>query len=113
MSMLGLLSSPDCMSFFLPGCTDSNFQDLDKSACGCNLKVDEANKGPEELSANISALCLLQDLKRFVYDRVKSIIDPLLPREQAEFRRKKSTADQVILLTLRIFLSICLSDSGI
>ena len=39
---------------------------------------------------------------RYIYARVKPIIDPLLPREQAGFRHGKSTINQVILLTQKI-----------
>ena len=41
-------------------------------------------------------------LERLIYTRVKPIIDPLLPREQARFRRGRSTVDQVTLLTQKI-----------
>jgi len=34
-------------------------------------------------------------LERLFYARVKAIIDPLLPREQAGFRHGRSTVDQV------------------
>ena len=33
---------------------------------------------------------------------VEPLIDPLLPKEQAGFRRRKSTVDQVVLLTQNI-----------
>ena len=38
-----------------------NFQDLEKSACGCNPKTRKTRGGPMELSTDISALCPLQD----------------------------------------------------
>ena len=41
-------------------------------------------------------------LKRLIYARVEPLIDPLLPREQAGFRRGKSTVHQVVLLTQNI-----------
>ena len=41
-------------------------------------------------------------LERLIYVRVEPLIDPLLPKEQAGFRRGKSTVDQVVLLTQNI-----------
>ena len=48
----------------------------------------------------ISLLCVpYKILERLIYARVEPLIDPLLPREQAGFRRGRSTVDQVTLLT--------------
>jgi len=48
----------------------------------------------------ISLLCVpFKILERLIYARVEPIIDPLLPQEQAGFRRGRSTVDQVTLLT--------------
>ena len=41
-------------------------------------------------------------LERLIYAGVEPLIDPLLPKEQAVFRRGKSTVDQVVLLTQNI-----------
>ena len=41
-------------------------------------------------------------LERLIYARVEPSIDSLLPKEQAGFRREKSTVDQVVLLTQNI-----------
>ena len=38
-------------------------------------------------------------LERLIYNRVKIIVNPLLPKELAGFRHGKSTVDQVVLLT--------------
>ena len=47
----------------------------------------------------ISPLCLpFKILQRLIYARIDPIIDPLLPREQADFRHGRSTVDQVTLL---------------
>ena len=48
----------------------------------------------------ISLLCVpYKILERLIYARVEQLIDPLIPKEQAGFRRGKSTVDQVVLLT--------------
>ena len=41
-------------------------------------------------------------LEWLIYARVEPLINPLLPKEQARFRRGKSTVDQVLLLTQNI-----------
>ena len=41
-------------------------------------------------------------LERLIYARVEPLVNPLLPKEQAGFRRGKSTVDQVVLLTQNI-----------
>ena len=51
----------------------------------------------------ISLLCVpYKILERLIYTRIESIVDPLLPREQAGFRQGKSTLDQTVLLTQHI-----------
>ena len=51
----------------------------------------------------ISLLCVpYKILERLIYARVEPLIDPLLPNEQAGFRRGKSTVDQIVLLTQNI-----------
>ena len=52
---------------------------------------------------SISLLCVpYKILEELIYARVKPLIDPLLPKEQAGFRFGKSTVDQVVLLTQNI-----------
>ena len=41
-------------------------------------------------------------LERLIYARVEPLIDPLLPKEKAWFRRGNSTVDHVVLLTQNI-----------
>ena len=51
----------------------------------------------------ISLLCVpYKILEKLIYARVEPLIDPLLPKEQAGFRCRKSTVDQVVLLTQNI-----------
>ena len=51
----------------------------------------------------ISLLCVpYKILERLVYAPIEPLIDLLLPKEQAGFRRGKSTVDQVVLLTQNI-----------
>ena len=48
----------------------------------------------------ISLLCVpYKIMERLLHARLNPVIDPILPKEQAGFRRGKSTADQVTLLT--------------
>ena len=52
---------------------------------------------------NSALLCVpYKILERLIYARVEPLIDPLLPKEQAGFRHRKSTVDQVVLLTQNI-----------
>ena len=51
----------------------------------------------------ISLLCVLYKIfEELIYARAKPLIDPLLPKEQTGFRCRKSTVDQVVLLTQNI-----------
>ena len=51
----------------------------------------------------ISLLCVpYKILEELIYACAEPLIDPLLPKEQAGFRRWKSTVDQVVLLTQNI-----------
>ena len=51
----------------------------------------------------ISLLCVpYKILERLIYARVEPLIDPLLPKEQVEFRRGKLTVDRIVLLNQNI-----------
>ena len=51
----------------------------------------------------LSLLCIpYKILERLIYARVEPLIDALLPKQQAGFRRGKSTVDQVVVLTQNI-----------
>ena len=65
-------------------------------------KPAKPTRDPKSLSIDISALCPYKILERLIYARVELLIDPLLPKEQAGFQRRKSTVDQVVLLTQNI-----------
>ena len=65
-------------------------------------KTRKARGGAKELSTDISVCVPYKILERLIYTRVEPLIDPLLPKEQAVFRRGKSTIDQVVLLTQNI-----------
>ena len=48
----------------------------------------------------ISRLCVtFKILERLIHSRIDPVVDPQLPRQQAGFRRGRSTVDQVALLT--------------
>ena len=59
------------------------------------------NPNPE-LSTDIFALGPLKILKRLTYACIKPLIDPPLPKEQVRFQHRKSTMDQILLLTQNI-----------
>ena len=59
--------------------------------------------GDPKSYGSISLLCVLYKiLERLIYTRVELLVVPLRPKEQAGFRRRKSTVDQVVLLTQNI-----------
>jgi len=63
-------------------------------------KQPEKPLGDAKSYRPISLLCVpFNIVERLIYARVKTIIDPLLPQEQAGFRHKRSAIDQVTLLT--------------
>ena len=63
------------------------------------IPMPEKPLGDPKSYRPISLLCVIfKILERLIYARVDSIIDSLLPREQAGFRHERSTVDQFILL---------------
>ena len=87
------------------------------SSCLCRLKIPKIWRralvvaipkpgkpvGDPKSYRPIPLLCVpYKILERLIYARVEPLIDPLLPKEQAGFRRGKSTVDQVVLLTQNI-----------
>ena len=90
------------MTSFLPVCADSKFPRLEESVFDCNSKTRKAHGDPKSYRP-ISLLCVpYKILKRFIYTCVEPLVNPLLPKEQAGFQRRKSTVDQVVLLTQNI-----------
>jgi len=60
----------------------------------------EKPRGYQKCYRPISLLCVpFKILERLIYARVESIIDPLLPQDQAGFRHGRSVVDQFTLLT--------------
>ena len=89
------------MTSFLPVCADPNFSKIWRRL----LVVAKPAKPVGDLKSYrpIFLLCVpYKILERLIYARVEPSIDPLLPKEQAGFRRGKSTVDQVVLLTQNI-----------
>ena len=59
--------------------------------------------GDSKSYRSISLLCVpYKIVEKLIYARVEPLIDPLLPKEQAGFRRGKSTVDQLVLLIQNI-----------
>ena len=84
--------------FFLQAPTKTS-KNLETSVSGCHPKADEAT-GEGKSYTPISLLCVpFKIMERLIYARIELILDPLLPQEQARFRRGRSTTDQVTLLT--------------
>ena len=90
------------MTSFLPVCADSKFPRSGEKRVVAIPKPAKPVGDPKSYRP-ISLLCVLYKiLERLIYARVESLIDPLIPIEQAGFRRRKSTVDQVVLLTQNI-----------
>ena len=66
------------------------------SACGRDPKTNKARVGPKELSTDTTALCPLQDPREAYLAPRWAINRSTVPKEQAGFRREKSTVDQVV-----------------
>ena len=69
------------------------------------VAIPKPKKPVEDLKSYgpISLLCVpYKILERLIHARVEPIVDPFLPREQAGFRRGRSTVDQTVLLTRNI-----------
>ena len=84
------------------------------SSCLCRLKIPKIWKralvvaipkptkpvGDPKSYRTISLPCVIYKiLERLIYALVEPLIDLLIPKEQAGFRRGKSNADQIVLLT--------------
>ena len=90
--------SPGYVTSFLSASANSKF--LRRALLVTILKLMKSVGVPKSYRP-ISLLCV-KILKRLIYACVTPIIDPLLHKEQAGFQSKKSTMDQVILLTQNI-----------
>ena len=89
------------LPFFLFAPTQ-NSQDLEKSTCGRDPKTSKVRGGPKSYQP-ISLFCVPYTiLEKLIYARIKPLVNPLLPKEQAGFQCRKSIIDQVVLLTQNI-----------
>ena len=92
-----LYNAKDAASFY----SDSKLSRSGEERLCRDPKTNEYRGGRNYLP--ISVLCVpYKILERLIYARVEPLVDPLLPKEQAGFRRGKSTVDQVVLLTQSI-----------
>ena len=68
------------------------------------VAIPKPMKPPGDPKSYRPSLCCIpyKIMERLIYARIEPIIDPLLPQEQAGFRRGRSTVDQVTLLTQEI-----------
>ena len=65
-------------------------------------KLNKPFKDPKSYRSISLLFVTFKILGKLIYVSIKPIIDPLLPREQARFRHRRSTKDQVTLLTQKI-----------
>jgi len=63
-----------------------NSKDLEKNTNSYDPKAGKTIGGPKELSPCISSVCPFKILETLICTRVKPIVDPLLPQQQAGFR---------------------------
>ena len=91
------------MTSFLPVCADSKFPRSGEERLWSRSQNQESPWGDPKSYRPISLLYVpYKIVDRLIYVRVEPLIDPLLPKEQAGFRRGNSTVDQVVLLTENI-----------
>ena len=91
------------MTCSLPVCADSKFSRSGEERLWSQSQNQQSPWGDPKSYRPISLLCVpYKILERLIYARVEPLVDPLLPKKQAGFRRGKSTVDQVVLLTQNI-----------
>ena len=101
--MLELLWSLGYVTSFLPVCADSKFPRSGEERLWSRSQNQQSPLGDPKSYRPISLLCIsYKILERLIYARVEPLINPLVPKEQAGFRRGKLTVDQVVLLTQNI-----------
>ena len=101
--MLELIQSPGYVISFLPVCAESKFPRSGEERLWSRSPNQESPWGTQRvIDRYLCSVYPYKILERLIYACVEPLIDPLLSKEQAEFRSGKSTVDQVVLLTQNI-----------
>ena len=91
------------MTSSLPVCADSKFPRSGEERLWSRSQNQQSPWGTRRvIDRYLCSVPPYKILERLIYARVKPLIDPLFPKEQAGFRRGKSTINQVVLLTQNI-----------
>ena len=90
------------MTSFLPVWADSKFPRSGEERLWSQSQNQQSPWGIQRVIDRYLCSVSFKILDRLIYAHVEPLIDPLLPKEQAGFRHRKSTVDQVVLLTQNI-----------
>ena len=88
MGLNDFLSGCGYVTSFLPVCADSKFPRSGEERLSSHSQNQQSPWGTQKSFRTISLLCVpYKILERIIYARVEPLIDPLLLKEQAVFRR--------------------------